>query len=203
VSLMRNDSTEGRMEMNGTHIYLRPLECKDAEELLAVRQANFSFLQPFEPIRPEHYYTLDEQRNLIDHGRKAAENDQAFAFGIFLNETHALIGRIELSGVARGPFQNANLGYFLDQEHNGKGYTTEAVSLCVKYGFEQVDLHRIQAGVMPRNLPSIRVLEKASFRHEGLAKRYLKINGVWEDHALFAITAEDLAHQTDWTLAES
>ncbi|WP_169088893.1 GNAT family N-acetyltransferase [Paenibacillus sp. PL91] len=185
------------MAMNGTNIYLRPLARKDAEELLAVRQTNFSFLQPFEPIRPEHYFTLEEQRNQIDYGRKAAENDQAFSFGIFLNETHALIGRIELSGVARGPFQNANLGYFLDQEHNGKGYTTEAVSLCVKFGLEQLGLHRIQAGVMPRNLPSIRVLAKAGFRYEGLAKRYLNINGVWEDHALYAITAEDLANQTD------
>jgi ribosomal-protein-alanine N-acetyltransferase len=181
------------MAMKGTAIYLRLLEGNDAAELLALRQKNFSFLQPFEPIRPEHYFTLEEQRNQIVNGRKAAENDQGFPFGIFLIETNQLIGRIELSGVARGPFQNANLGYFLDQDHNGKGYTTEAVSLCLQYGLGEAGLHRIQAGAMPRNMPSIRVLEKAGFRHEGLASRYLKINGVWEDHALYAITAEDLA----------
>lgn len=177
--------------MKGEHIYVRPLELIDAEELLALRQRNYDFFQPFEPIRPENYLTLEEQKKHIASGLQGAENDQSYVFGVFLRETNRLIGRIELSGIARGPFQNANVGYFLDKDHNGRGYTTEGISLCVNYAFEQVGLHRIQAGVMPRNLPSIRVLEKAGFRYEGLARRYLKINGSWEDHALYAITAED------------
>jgi len=177
--------------VKGEQIYLSPLEIKDAEELLAIRQRNFHFFQPFEPIRSDRYFTIEEQKKMIESSLHAAANDQGFVFGVFLNETDKLIGRIELSGIARGPFQNTYLGYFLDQEHNGKGYATEAVSLCVQYAFVQIGLHRIQAGVMPRNLPSIRVLEKAGFRNEGLAAKYLKINGVWEDHAIYAIIAED------------
>lgn len=148
------------------------------------------FFKPFEPIRDESYFTLEGHEEEIATGIQGVANDQAYISGIFLRETDVLVGRIALSGIARGPFQNAYLGYFVDEKHNCKGYTTTAVSLCLKNAFNEIGLHRVQAGVTPKNLPSIRVLEKAGFRHEGLAKAYLKINGTWEDHELFAITAE-------------
>lgn len=178
--------------MQGENIYLLPMAVGHAEELLALRLRNYHFFNPFEPIRPEPYFTLEEQKKMIEAGIRGAEQDQNYVFGVFLQHTDKLIGRIELSGVARGPFQNANLGYFLDHGENGKGYMTEAIALCVNYAFNQLGLHRIQAGVMPRNQPSIRVLEKGGFRHEGLASKYLKINGIWEDHALYARTVEDI-----------
>lgn len=80
-------------------------------------------------------------------------------------------------------------GFFnsLDQEHNGKGYTTEAVNLVVNYAFEILNLHRIEAGVMPDNLGSMRVLEKAGFHKEGIAIKNVEINGRWEDHQILAI----------------
>ncbi|PLS15345.1 hypothetical protein CVD28_23770 [Bacillus sp. M6-12] len=103
-----------------------------------------------------------------------------------------VIGRISLTVVSRGPFQNANLGYYLDKPHNGRGYSTEAVQLCLHFAFRECRLHRVQAGVMPINNPSMRVLEKNGIRQEGLAKRYLKLNDdVWADHNIYAITAED------------
>ncbi|WP_139997540.1 GNAT family N-acetyltransferase [Paenibacillus paridis] len=187
--------------MKGETIYLKLLEVEDADKLLALRQQNRHFLQPFEPLRQESYFTVEEQARMIASGRLAAQNDQAYAFGVFTVATDVLIGRIELSGVARGPFQNAFLGYFLDQACNGRGMMTEAVSLCLAYAFEQLGLHRIQAAVMPRNLPSIRVLEKAGFRQEGLARHYLHINGLWEDHALFAMTVEDRQGMTKSKIA--
>ncbi len=79
------------------------------------------------------------------------------------------------------------MGYSLDQEHNGKGYTTEAAKLVVKYAFETLNLHRIEAGVMPDNIASIRVLEKAGFHKEGIARKNVKINGRLEDHQMLAI----------------
>ncbi|MBH5316195.1 GNAT family N-acetyltransferase [Paenibacillus sp. GSMTC-2017] len=163
----------------------------DAAALLDIKLRNRDFFQPFEPIRDESHYTLEGQQKDLTNCMVSLQNDQAYTFGIHLSENDELIGRIALTGVARGPFQNANLGYFIDQKHNGNGYATTAVSLCVKKAFTEFGLHRIQAGVMPKNLPSIRVLEKAAFRQEGLAKAYLKINGAWEDHFLYAITAED------------
>lgn len=177
--------------MSSENIYLRHFVRNDIEALLAFRLRNREFSQPFEPIREEYYFTLEGHQIEIENGILGVKRDQSYIFGIFLKETEELIGRIALTGVARGPFQNAYIGYNIDEKHNGKGYATAAVSLCVAFAFEQIGLHRVEAGVMPRNLPSIRVLEKVGFRHEGSAKRYLKINGVWEDHELFAITVED------------
>ncbi|SCW87408.1 ribosomal-protein-alanine N-acetyltransferase [Paenibacillus tianmuensis] len=180
--------------MDSNNIYLRHLERKDAGALFDLKLRNRDFYQPFEPIRDESHFTLEGQEKEIANGIQGALNDQSYIYGIFLKETDEIVGRIALTGIARGPFQNANLGYYIDRKHNGRGYATTAVSLCVKIAFNEFDLHRVQAGVMPRNLPSIRVLEKAGFRNEGLAKKYLKINGTWEDHALFAITADDIIH---------
>lgn len=79
------------------------------------------------------------------------------------------------------------IGYVLDQNHNGKGYTTEAVNLVVNYAFNTLKLHRIEAGVIPHHKASIRVLEKNGFHKEGIARQNVKINGRWEDHQILAI----------------
>jgi len=175
--------------MSSNNIYLRHLELKDARALLDLTLRNREFLLPFEPIRDESHYTLEGKKNEITNSINGVQTDQSYIFGIFVQETNELIGRIALTGITRGPFQNAYLGYYIDQKHNGKGYATVAVLLCVKYAFNEIGLHRIQAGIMPKNISSIRVIEKAGFRHEGLAKAYLKINNLWEDHELYAITA--------------
>jgi [ribosomal protein S5]-alanine N-acetyltransferase len=90
----------------------------------------------------------------------------------------------------RRVFQNAHLGYAVTEAANGRGYATEAVQEATRIAFEELGLHRVQAAVIPRNDASIRVLEKAGFRREGFAERYLLINGAWEDHLVFAVTRE-------------
>ena len=102
-----------------------------------------------------------------------------------------LIGRIALSNVVRGPWQNATMGYWVDQAANGRGHATSAVLLLCAFAFDHARLHRVQPAIMPRNARSRRVVEKAGFRREGTALRYLKIAGVWEDHDIFALTRED------------
>lgn len=177
--------------MMSSEIYLKPLDLADAPAMLELKMRNRSFFQPFEPIRNEGHYTLEEQEHEIMNGIASSKQDQAYIFGVYLTQSNHLIGRIAITSVSRGVFLNAYLGYFIDQAYNGRGYATAAVTLVVRKAFEELNLHRIQAGVMPRNERSIRVLEKAGFRREGLAQRYLKINDQWEDHLLFAITAED------------
>lgn len=179
------------MRLHTDSIYLRPLQMQDAAELLELRLRNHDFLQPFEPIRPASHLTLEGQQEQLAQAERDFTNGAGYAFGIFLQDNDQLIGRIVLANVARGAWQNATLGYFLDAFHNGRGYATEAVRLVLPFAFSGAALHRVQAGVMPRNLGSIRVLEKNGFRQEGLSLRYLKINGVWEDHLMFAITAEE------------
>ncbi len=169
---------------------IRDLRPEDADEMLELRIRNREFFTPFEPVLPLEHFTRRAQLDAIVHGNRAWDDDREFTFGIAL-PTGELAGRIRLSVVVRGPWQNANMGYYVSREANGRGICTEAVGLTVGFAFERLGLHRVQAAVMPRNTASIRVLEKNEFRREGLAPRYLRINGEWEDHAIFARTAED------------
>ncbi|MGN7356304.1 GNAT family N-acetyltransferase [Paenibacillus sp. SAF-054] len=172
-------------------LYLQLLHTEHAQALLELRLQNHDYLQPFEPIRDPAYFTLEGQIQDIMTGIGDKDNASARLFGIFLGDTGELVGRVALTGIARGAFQNANLGYFIAENQQGKGYMTDAVRLSVQYAFDVLGLHRIQAGVMPRNSASRKVLEKSGFREEGIAKRYLRINGLWEDHILFGVTSEE------------
>ncbi|NLA35432.1 MAG: GNAT family N-acetyltransferase, partial [Actinobacteria bacterium] len=96
-----------------------------------------------------------------------------------------------ISSVHRGPFQSAYIGYWIDQRLAGNGYMPEAVVLTLRFAFEQMGLHRLQISIIPRNTASRRVVEKLGLRNEGVAERYLEINGVWEDHIRYAVTAEE------------
>lgn len=173
-------------------VTMRHLDMGDAPALLSLRLRNREFFGPFEPVHDESFYTLEAQRAQIRIDLERRRSDQGYVLGIFLDDAH-LIGWVSLSQVLRRSFQNAVIGYAVDRAHNGLGYATEAVRATLAFAFQELKLHRIQASVMPRNRASIRVLEKSGFRHEGLAERYLRINGVWEDHRIYAITAEEWA----------
>ncbi|MNH39894.1 putative ribosomal N-acetyltransferase YdaF [compost metagenome] len=99
-------------------------------------------------------------------------------FGIFLLDGE-LAGQITISNIVRGVAQYGDLGYFIDHAVQGKGYTTAAAQLILDYAFRALALHRVQAAILLHNDASRRVLEKNGFQAEGVARRYLKINGEW------------------------
>ncbi|MDP9069516.1 MAG: GNAT family N-acetyltransferase [Actinomycetota bacterium] len=179
------------MRAAGERVYVRLLEAEDAPDLLELRVRNRDFLRPWEPRRPGMRYTLEEQTSQLAFALESAAADRAYHFGIFV-PAGELVGTITLSNVARRAWQNATIGYFVDEQHNGKGFATDAIRLVTRLAFTELGLHRVQAGVMPRNPASMRALEKAGYRREGLSLRYLHINDVWEDHVMFAITQEEL-----------
>jgi [ribosomal protein S5]-alanine N-acetyltransferase len=176
--------------MESGDVAIKPLRQKYAEAMLQLLLRNRAFLEPFEPKRDEAFYTLEEQAKAAKQAEEDWESGAGYGFGIFLEDSQELIGRISLRNVSRGAWQSCTLGYFLDQANNGKGYMTQAAKLIVGFALEEAGLHRVQAAVMPRNLPSIRVLEKVGFAYEGYAKFYLRINGIWEDHKIYSITSE-------------
>ncbi len=173
--------------IEGHAIYLRPLTVSDAHDSLRLQNDNRAFFEQFSMIREHSFYTLESQVEKIQRHEENRKNDQEYYFGLFQKENNKLIGTISLFQVMRGSLQSAVIGYFLDHHHNGKGYATEAIKALVDYAFEELHLHRIEAGVMPRNLPSQRVLEKAGFHREGIARKNVNINGIWEDHQVLAI----------------
>ena len=160
---------------------IRPVAERDAEALLGLRLANRDHFQIGEPRRPDVFFTLDPQRALI-----------AEAAGTLLGafDGDALLGYARLSNVVRGAFDNAYLGYAVGREHGGRGTGTLLVRHAVGLAW-QLGLHRVQAAVRTDNPASLRVLEKAGFRREGLALRYLHLDGAWRDHVLHAVTRED------------
>ncbi|MBT2571057.1 GNAT family protein [Planococcus sp. ISL-110] len=173
--------------MRGERVHIRFLSPEDAAEKLKLEKDNRNFFEAYSMTRYPDFYTLLIQREMIEIYADQKENDQAYSFGIFENETGLLVGTISLVQVMRGPLQSAVLGYAMDKKHNNKGYTTEAVKLIVAYAFRKLALHRIEAGVMPGNDASIRVLEKAGFHKEGIAIKNVQINGQWRDHQVLAI----------------
>lgn len=176
------------MEVHGGRIVLRHLEEGDAPALLDFVSENRGFLEQWEPVREDAFFTVDAQRADIAAAEADAGADRRHAFGIFLDGE--LVGRLALNQIVRGVFQNAYLGYSIGERWNGRGLASEAVCVAVGFAFGDLGLHRVQAAVMPRNAGSIRVLEKNGFREEGYAVGYLCINGVWEDHRIFARTRD-------------
>lgn len=179
------------MKIIGDRLYVKLLDLSDAEALLQLELSNRNFFQQYSALNDDRFYTLEAQQERIRKDLEKQALDQRYLFGIYLHDSDELIGGIMLSNVIRGPLQSCILGYSLDHGHNGKGYMTEAVRLMVSYAFNELKLHRIEAGVMPNNIPSIRVLEKAGFHKEGIAKKNVKINGKWEDHQMLAVLNDE------------
>ncbi|WP_113930066.1 GNAT family protein [Bacillus sp. P14.5] len=173
--------------IEGREIFLKEFDEMDAVELLHLQAENKDFFEEFSMRRPSGFYTEKAQEERIRKFRRDKENDEGYNFGIYQKRENKLVGTINLFQVLRGSLQSAFIGYFMDRKQNGKGYTSEAVTMLVRYGFEDLNLHRIEAGVMPHNAASIRVLEKAGFHKEGLARKSVNINGKWEDHQVLAI----------------
>lgn len=183
---------------------IRPPRAEDVAALRRLFRDNEAHLRPWSALpapdaRPTSLVGVAER---IADERRKWRAELAYAFLVFvrteLGDFHErrLAGRVALTGVARGPFQNAHLGYFIDQGNQSRGLTTEAVRAITSFALTPaarhgLGLHRVQAAVMPSNAASKRVLAKAGYREEGLARRYLCIAGTWEDHVLFARTLED------------
>ncbi len=174
---------------------LRPLAASDFEQWRRVRRQNHERLTMWEPQRSATGPDVVEDRSAFAMRCHAREREwqvgAGYGFGVFLGGI--LIGEININAVQRGPFQNAYVGYWVDEAHAGRGYTPEAVVLVLRFMFEDLRLHRAQISIVPRNLSSHRVVEKLGIRAEGIAQRYLEINGVWEDHVRYAITTEEWA----------
>jgi len=173
-------------------LILRTGTVRDAAEIVRYFERNRDFLAPFEPIQPPAFYTKAMQKELILSDARERDGGTALRFWIFAkDQPERIIGSVRFSGVIRGAFQSCFLGYRLDQTCERNGFMTEALFSAIPYAFRVLSLHRIEANIMPRNTASRRVVEKLGFWEEGLAKRYLKINGNWEDHIHYATTIEE------------
>ena len=167
----------------------RLVATRDAPAMAALLRANRGFLAPWDPVRSDEYYTDDGQRRVVEDMLRQHTAGQAVPHVIVLDDR--IVGRIALTNVVRGPFQSGTLGYWVAADVNGRGVATAAVAAIVRLAFDELGLHRIEAGTMVHNAGSQRVLERNGFRRYGLAPRYLRIAGEWRDHVLFQRLADD------------
>jgi ribosomal-protein-alanine N-acetyltransferase len=168
---------------------LSPWETLEPAACVAFNRRNSAHVAPWEPRRPPGFLTLEHQAALQRRVAQERSDDRAYAYAVFFDGE--LAGRIALSDVARGAFQSAHVGYMTDVAFCRRGIATDSLRRLLAIAFNELALHRVQAAVIPRNAASIRVVDKCGFKRIGLSPRYLRIADRWEDHALYAITAED------------
>jgi ribosomal-protein-alanine N-acetyltransferase len=169
-------------------VRLRPLEAGDAALLARLYASQRAFLAPFDPPRPDSFYTLEGQRLELELLERERANDRLYRFLIEPDGKPA--GAISVSRITRGPFQNAGLGYWVAQELNGRGVATEAIGRVREWGFAKAGLHRLEAATLVDNIGSQVALRRNWFLEIGCSPSYLYINGAWRDHLLFARTAD-------------
>ncbi|WP_105616110.1 GNAT family N-acetyltransferase [Vallitalea okinawensis] len=166
---------------------LRILKPEDAKLVLDFYIRNREFLQPWEPLRDESFFTLEQQKEMLEMEYSKIKAEESLRLWMFKKGEKKAIGNIGFSNIVRGVFQSCHLGYKLDGAATGNGYMNEALVKGIELAFNDLKLHRIEANIIPRNHASIHVVEKLGFHDEGLAKEYLKINDVWEDHIHYTL----------------
>lgn len=177
--------------LRGSAVTLRPPRMSDYREWAKLRGASRTFLEPWEPSWAADELDRGPWRQRLSRHRREYAQGAAMSLLIFENAQSRLTGGISMGNIRRGVAQSAQIGYWMGEEHAGKGYMGAAIRLMLDHGFGAMRLNRIEAACIPDNERSIRVLEKAGFRREGLLRSYLRINGAWRDHLLYAITADD------------
>ena len=182
--------------LRGDRVTLRLPQASDYREWAALRAASRSFLEPWEPRWAPDELDRTAWRQRLSRYIEDYATGTAVPFFIFENEKGALVGGITLGNIRYGVAQTGQIGYWIGERYAGRGLMLEALGLLINYTFETLRLHRIEAACIPDNLRSLRLLEKAGFRREGLLRSYLRINGVWQDHYLYALIAGDRPGET-------
>jgi len=193
------------LRLYGRRVVLRPLVPQDFNAWSEVRRRNGHWLTQWEPMRLPHHPDPETNREVFaarcgSRDRERLAGSQ-YAFGIFVDGAFA--GELNLNNIVRGAMQSATIGYWIDRARAGRSLMSESIVVLMQFAFEELNLHRLEICIIPRNSNSRRVVEKLDLREEGIAQRFLEINGAWEDHVRFGFTIEewnDRGEQmvTDW-----
>ncbi|MFP5512094.1 MAG: GNAT family N-acetyltransferase [Alphaproteobacteria bacterium] len=179
------------IRLDGPRCYIRPPLPRDWREWADLRAASRDFLTPWEPTWPADALTRTAFSRRLRRQAQEWRDDLGYSFLIFDRGTDALVGGLGLTNIRRGVAQMGTLGYWAGQPYARNGYVSGGTRLVLEFAFGQLGLHRVEAACLPTNLPSRGLLEKVGFGHEGYARGYLRIDGAWRDHVLYAILREE------------
>jgi len=193
IAFMRGLTFPGGQQpvIRGQGVYLRYPRIADYPVWARLRGESREFLTPWEPVWADDELTRGAFRRRIKRYQKETRLDSAYVFFVLRESDNVLLGGCTLSNVRRGVTQCCTLGYWIGARFARQGYMTSAVTALIPFVFKTLGLHRIEAACLTDNEPSKNLLVRTGFRQEGLARRYLLINGEWADHLLFALLKEE------------
>lgn len=178
----------------GQRVYLRQPEDRDWRPWADLRAASRDFLMPWEPTWPADALTREAFRRRLRRYGIDWREDVGYSFFIFRVGDNALLGGVTLGNVRRGVAQSGTLGYWIGHSYARQGHMSDSLRAVTAFAFATLQLHRLEAACLPTNKASQGVLRKLGFKEEGYARKYLRINGAWCDHLLFALIAEEAGY---------
>ncbi|MGJ5756563.1 [SSU ribosomal protein S5P]-alanine acetyltransferase [Streptomyces puniciscabiei] len=170
-------------------VILRLAGPADAPALCTAYAENRKHLEPWQPRRPESFFTVAGQAQRLEEQERHRADGRLVPW--LLEADGRVVGAITLSGIVMGAFCSSYLGYWVTEDQQGRGLATAAVERVCRIARDRVGLHRIEATTLPENTGSQRVLEKCGFEAIGMAPRYLHIDGQWRDHRMYQRVLHD------------
>jgi [ribosomal protein S5]-alanine N-acetyltransferase len=192
IGILRNSLiSPPTIQLEGKKVAIRPPQARDWQEWALLRERSRAFLTPWEPTWPADALARSAYQRRLKRQILEWRDDEAYSFLAFTRDTGGVVGGIGLSNIRRGVAQTGTLGYWVGEPYARRGYMSEATRLSLDFAFGQLGLHRVEAACLPTNAPSRGLLEKVGFQYEGYARGYLRIDGAWRDHVLYAILREE------------
>ncbi len=193
MRLLQFQSTfDSPVALNAEGLLLRTPVMDDFDQWLGLRRASAEHLKPWEPTWDPADNRRSAFRQRIKRYQTELKSGKSVSFFIFSDNGKQLVGGLTIANIRRGVSQSCTLGYWMGEAHAGKGIMSKAVKRIIPYVFDDLKLHRLEASAISTNAPSIALLKKCGFQFEGEVRKYLKINGQWQDHRLHSIVAEDI-----------
>ncbi|MEL6683435.1 MAG: GNAT family protein [Pseudomonadota bacterium] len=186
-----------KVRIEAERLTLRPPMHGDFRAWTALRNESREFLTPWEPVWAPDHLTRKAFTNRVYWAQRSIANGTALPLFMFRRDDDALVGAITLDHIKRGPAQSGITGYWVGEPFARQGYMREAIHALVHHAFTVMDLSRIEAGCLPENTASRRLLEQCGYKYEGVAQSYLQINGRWRNHVLYANLRHDRRGRTD------
>lgn len=178
--------------LKGERVWMRMPQAGDYAEWSQLRSRSESFLRQWEPDWADDELSRAAFRRRLRHYHREFRDGGGYAFFLFRTGDNKLLGGATLTNVRKGVSQSIAVGYWIGAPYSRQGYMTAAVKTLIPFVFDTLGFHRLEAACLPSNAPSSGLLEKCGFQYEGFARKYLHINGMWQDHLLYAIIEEDL-----------
>lgn len=186
-----------KVQLETERMTLRPPAHADFRAWAALRQDSRDFLTQWEPAWAREHLTRKAFTNRVYWAQRSIANQTAVPLFLVRRSDDMLLGAITLDNIRRGPAQAGTTGYWIGQPFARQGFMKEAIDAVVHYAFRTLDLSRIEAGCLPENTPSRRLLEQCGYKYEGVAQSYLQIDGRWRNHVLYANLRADRRGRTD------